>query len=413
MSNSTLKNKYRDILKDSFPMDMEIRLGSQEPLRYEKVTWNIDGEERGLRYGENPHQPAALYRLVNGNLVLGDVRAVGPEVELTSSAKLLKSGKHPGMINITDVDAALNILRYFGEKPVTVIVKHNNPSGVARRQDLTESYLAAYMADPIAAFGGVVALNRELDAETAREICARYTEVVVAPAYSSRALREFEKKKNLRIMEIRNMDRLRELTARPSLDFTSLIDGGLVLQWAYRTSILTRGDFLPALAEYKGVEYRVERQPTETELEDMLFGWQVEAGVTSNSVLYVKNDTTVGIGTGEQDRVGCARIARDKAYEKCRERISLMDFHKSYSHLEEGEKERVDLFVTEEHGGIKGGVMVSDGFFPFRDGVEVGLKEGVTAVLQPGGSLRDFESIQACNEYGAAMMFTGERSFRH
>jgi phosphoribosylaminoimidazolecarboxamide formyltransferase/IMP cyclohydrolase len=180
MSNSTLKNKYRDILKDSFPMDMEIRLGSQEPLRYEKVTWNIDGEERGLRYGENPHQPAALYRLVNGNLVLGDVRAVGPEVELTSSAKLLKSGKHPGMINITDVDAALNILRYFGEKPVTVIVKHNNPSGVARRQDLTESYLAAYMADPIAAFGGVVALNRELDAETAREICARYTEVVVA-----------------------------------------------------------------------------------------------------------------------------------------------------------------------------------------------------------------------------------------
>jgi phosphoribosylaminoimidazolecarboxamide formyltransferase/IMP cyclohydrolase len=413
MSNSTLKNKYRDILKDSFPMDMEIRLGSQEPLRYEKVTWNIDGEERGLRYGENPHQPAALYRLVNGNLVLGDVRAVGPEVELTSSAKLLKSGKHPGMINITDVDAALNILRYFGEKPVTVIVKHNNPSGVARRQDLTESYLAAYMADPIAAFGGVVALNRELDAETAREICARYTEVVVAPAYSSRALREFEKKKNLRIMEIRNMDRLRELTARPSLDFTSLIDGGLVLQWAYRTSILTRGDFLPALAEYKGVEYRVERQPTETELEDMLFGWQVEAGVTSNSVLYVKNDTTVGIGTGEQDRVGCARIARDKAYEKCRERISLMDFHKSYSHLEEGEKERVDLFVTEEHGGIKGGVMVSDGFFPFRDGVEVGLKEGVTAVVQPGGSLRDFESIQACNEYGAAMMFTGERSFRH
>jgi phosphoribosylaminoimidazolecarboxamide formyltransferase/IMP cyclohydrolase len=413
MSNSTLKNKYRDILKDSFPMDMEIRLGSQEPLRYEKVTWNIDGEERGLRYGENPHQPAALYRLVNGNLVLGDVRAVGPEVELTSSAKLLKSGKHPGMINITDVDAALNILRYFGEKPVTVIVKHNNPSGVARRQDLTESYLAAYMADPIAAFGGVVALNRELDAETAREICARYTEVVVAPAYSSRALREFEKKKNLRIMEIRNMDRLRELTARPSLDFTSLIDGGLVLQWAYRTSILTRGDFLPALAEYKGVEYRVERQPTETELEDMLFGWQVEAGVTSNSVLYVKNDTTVGIGTGEQDRVGCARIARDKAYEKCRERISLMDFHKSYSHLEEGEKERVDLFVTEEHGGIKGGVMVSDGFFPFRDGVEVGLKEGVTAVVQPGGSLRDFESIQACNEYGAAIMFTGERSFRH
>lgn len=413
MSSSNLKKQYKNILEDSFPPEMEIRLGNYAPLRYEKVTWNIAGEEKGLRYGENPHQPAALYRLVNGNLVLGDVQAVGPEVALTSSAKLLKSGKHPGMINITDVDAALNILRYFEEKPVTVIVKHNNPSGVARRDDLTESYLSAFMADPVAAFGSVVAMNREVDVETAREICKRYTEVVVAPAFTSGALEEFDKKKNIRIMEIRNIERLRELTARPALDFTSLIDGGIILQWAYRTSVASAEDFLPAETEYKGQNYRAERTPTATEMEDMLFGWQVEAGVTSNSVLYVKNGTTVGIGTGEQDRVGCARIARDKAYEKCRERRSLLDFGKNYAELSGKERENVDGYVSGAHGDIKGAVMISDGFFPFRDGVEVGLKEGVAAVVQPGGSLRDFESIQACNEYSAAMLFTGERSFRH
>lgn len=416
MKSNQLKQQYRDILGDNFPKKMEIRFGEEsydQALQFEKVTWNIDGEEKGLRYGENPHQAAALYRLVNGNLVLGDVKSVSPDIVLASGAELRKSGKHPGMINITDVDSALNILRYLGDLPSAVIMKHNNPSGAAQRDELAEAYVAAFMADPIAAFGGVVALNREVDVETAKEITARYTEVVAAPGFSEGAMAEFEKKKNIRIMEIGNISRLQEYTSMPHIDFHSLMDGGLILQWSYQTRVQTVEDFLPAETEYKGEKFSMDRQPSSEELEDLLFGWRVEAGVTSNSVLYVKNKTTVGIGTGEQDRVGCAQIARDKAYQKCLQRRALLDYGKGFAELSEAQQTPVQEYTASERGDIRNSVMISDGFFPFRDGVEVGLREGVRAVAQPGGSIRDFESIQACNEYGAAMVFTGERSFRH
>ncbi len=416
MSSKNLKQQYRRLLEDNFPGTMEISFGEstfKQTLRFEKVTWNIENEEKGLRYGENPHQPAALYRLVNGNLVLGDVKAITPDSALVSAAQLKKSGKHPGMINITDVDSALNILRYLPEEPATVIIKHNNPCGVAQRPDLSESYVAAFMADPIAAFGGVVAVNREIDHATAQEILKHYTEVIVAPSYTDSAMELFEKKKNLRIMEIGDISRLQELTAAPHIDFHSLIDGGLIVQWSYETRIATVDDFLPAETEYKGSSYKVKREPTEKEFQDLLFGWQVESGVTSNSVLYVKDKTTVGIGTGEQDRVGCAEIARDKAYAKCAQRRSLLQYGSNYVDIDESKQKEIDLYVQEQKGDILGGVMVSDGFFPFRDGIEVGLKAGVTAVVQPGGSVRDFESVEACNDYNAAMVFTGERSFRH
>src|SRR6056297_530699 len=416
MTSRNLTQQYHELNADNFPQTMKISFGEDsylQTLQFEKVTWSIGGEEKGLRYGENPHQSAALYRLLNGNLVLGDVEAVSADSALVSAAQLRKSGKHPGMINITDVDSALSILRYFPERPTAVIIKHNNPCGVAQRDSLAESYTQAFMADPVAAFGGVVALNREVDAATAKEINRHYTEVVVAPSYTDEAMQLFEKKKNLRIMEIKNIERLQQLTAAPHIDFHSLIDGGLVLQWSYTTRIMTTADFLPAETEYKGRQYRVNRTPTEAELQDLLFGWQVESGVTSNSVLYVKDRMTVGIGTGEQDRVGCAEIARDKAYAKSRARVALSQFESSYQELSTSQQEEIDRYLSEFHGDIKGSVMVSDGFFPFRDGVEVGLREGVTAVVQPGGSLRDFESIEACNEFDAAMVFTGERSFRH
>lgn len=416
MNNRNLKQQYRELQEDNFPDTMEISFGEdsyRQSLKFEKVTWTIEGEKKGLRYGENPHQRAAQYRLVNGNIVLGDVESVTPESALVSAAVLKKSGKHPGMINITDVDSALNILRYFPDDPATVIIKHNNPCGVAQRADLSESYYDAFMADPIAAFGGVVAVNREVDKATAEEITSHYTEVVAAPSYSPEAMAVLEKKKNLRIMEIRNIERLQQLTAAPHIDFHSLIDGGLIVQWSYATRILTEQDFLPAETDYKGQHYQVNRAPTRTELQDLLFGWQVESGVTSNSVLYVKNRTTVGIGTGEQDRVGCAEIARDKAYAKTRQRVSLARFNTPYRDLDASQREEIDRYIQAHNGDIRGAVMVSDGFFPFRDGIEVGLREGVTAVVQPGGSLRDFESIEACNEFDAAMVFTGERSFRH
>ncbi|MFZ5563467.1 MAG: IMP cyclohydrolase, partial [Thermodesulfobacteriota bacterium] len=181
-----IKKSYTTIMDDHFPPRMEITFADgkrRQTLFFEKATWTIDGVEKGLRYGENPGQEAALYRLVNGNLVLGDTKTIAPGRYLASDVELLQSGKHPGKTNITDTDNALNILRYFGDKPTAVIVKHNNPCGVARAACLEEAFAKANMADRIAAFGGCIALNRAVDRPTAEAISAQYAEVVVAPDF--------------------------------------------------------------------------------------------------------------------------------------------------------------------------------------------------------------------------------------
>ncbi|MFW6329310.1 MAG: IMP cyclohydrolase [Alkalispirochaetaceae bacterium] len=407
---------YRSFQSDQFPNHLEIsfRDGSfRQTLIYEKVTWEVEGQRRGLRYGENPDQPAALYRMVNGNLCLGEVECIEAGNWLASDAELLQSGKHPGKINITDADAALNILRYLSDEPAAVIVKHNNPSGVALRPTPEEAYLTAFWADPIAAFGGTVALNRPVDLSTAEAISERYVEVICAPEYEQGVLDQLKKRKNLRIMRIANMDRLRQYVGRRALDLKSLIDGGLVCQWSYVPRQLTPADLLPASAEYGGKRFAIERPPTESEKLDMIFGWYVESGVTSNSVIYVKDRATVSIGTGEQDRVGVAEIARDKAFRKLGERIAQDEFGRSLRELSIEERSAVEASVESRNGGLAGSTMISDGFFPFRDGVDVGLRVGVSSVVQPGGSIRDFESIEACNEYRATMVFTGQRSFKH
>jgi phosphoribosylaminoimidazolecarboxamide formyltransferase/IMP cyclohydrolase len=417
MAAPDLKSAYRRIMDDHFPDRMEISFvsgASRQTLVYEKATWVIDGEDKGLRYGENPGQEAALYRLVNGNLVLGEVMTVAPGRHLASDIELLQSGKHPGKINITDADNALAILRYFSGTPFAVIVKHNNPCGAAKGRTLAEAYHKAHMADRLAAFGGAIALNREVDRETAELIAESYAEVVVAPEFAPGVMDVFAKWKNLRVMRIAAMAKLESFIGASYVDFKSLIDGGIIAQTPYVPKTLTTADFLPAQATYKGKDYRVSRVPTERELDDLLFGWLVEAGVTSNSVLYVKDGATVGIGTGEQDRVGVAEIARDKAYRKLADRIAWESFHVPYNTLDKPEaRAEIDREVARQKGGIAGSCMVSDGFFPFRDGVEVGIREGVTAVVQPGGSDRDFETIEACNEAGVAMVYTGQRSFKH
>lgn len=408
---------YQTIQHDPFPHDMEIIFGTGEQrqhLRYEKVTWDIGDSREGLRYGENPDQPAALYRPIHGNLVLGEVTHLQPGQFLASDAELLQSGKHPGKINITDTDAALNILRYFTDSPACVIVKHNNPSGVALGTSQTDAYLRALEADRIAAFGGVIALNGTVDRETAELITAYYAEVVVAPDYSSGALDVFRTKKNMRILQIRRMERLQDFVHAPVVEFRTLIDGGVVTQWSYQPRVLEDQDLCAAHVMWKDREYRITREPTPEEKRDMHFGWLVESGVTSNSVIYVKDRQTVAIGTGEQDRVGVARIARDKAYWKLADRIAREDCGRGIEELATPEEQSPYLAAArEQHGGLAGSVMVSDAFFPFRDGADVGLREGVSAVLQPGGSVRDHEVIEACNEYGATMVFTGQRSFRH
>ncbi len=417
MSEQDLKAAYKTVMDDHFTPGMEISFidgDKRQTLIYEKVSWLIDGVQKGLRYGENPGQEAALFKLVNGNLSLGDVECIQPGKYLASDVELLQSGKHPGKTNITDADNALNILRYLMDTPCAVVMKHNNPCGVAKADSLVDAYDKANMADRLAAFGGAIALNREVDTDTADLIAGNYAEVVIAPDFAPGVMDILGKRKNLRVMRINNMERLAEYDGARFVDLKSLMDGGMVAQWSFVPEARTTDDLMPASATYKGEEYKIKRLPTEREYDDLLFGWLVEAGVTSNSVLYVKNGVTVGIGTGEQDRVGVAEIARDKAYRKLADRLCWEAHATPYNSLEDADaKAEIDREVQNQRGGLPGSCMVSDAFFPFRDGAEVGIKEGVTAIVQPGGSARDHESIEACNEANVSMVYTGQRSFKH
>ena len=411
-----LKKAYRTIMDDHFPNTMEISFvfdDHRSTLIYEKLSWEIDGVLKGLRYGENPGQEAALYKLINGNLTLGDVTTITPGRYLVSDAELLQFGKHPGKINLTDADNALNILRYLPNHPAAAVMKHNNPAGVAISDSISDAYIKADLADHIAAFGGCVGLNRSVDKATAEAISEQYAEVVVAPDYEPGTVEILARRKNLRVMRIRNIERLESFRSDRFVDFKSLIDGAVITQLSFLPSTTTAENLLPAVTTRKGVTYKVNREPTAQEIDDMIFGWLVEAGVSSNSVLYAKDGVTVGIGAGEQDRVGVAVIARDKAYRNLKEGLAYKTHKSAYRFLDADQQAEINAEVAAVNGGLKGAVMVSDAFFPFRDGVDVGLKEGVTAVIQPGGSLRDFEVIEAVNEYGAAMVYTGQRSFKH
>jgi len=412
-----LKKMYRTLVDEHFPSRMEVHFvegDTRQTLIYEKVLWTVDEVARGLRYGENPGQEAALYRLVNGNLVLGETRSIRPGRYLVSDMELLQSGKHPGKTNLTDADNALNILRYFTERPTAVIVKHNNPCAVAQADTPEAAYERANMADRVAAFGGCIALNRPVDKATAQAVAAQYAEVIVAPDFEEGAFGLLASRKNLRVIRIDNMTRLTSYVGERVVEFKTLMDGGIVAQWSFVPRTLKKEDCLPAECTHGGKTYRVARQPTADEYADMLFGWLVESGITSNSVIYVKDRVTVGIGTGEQDRVGVAEIARDKAYRKLADRYCFEELRIGFNDLKDLERRRsIEERVRRENGGLRGAAMVSDAFFPFRDGVDVGLREGVRAVIQPGGSENDYQAIEACNEAGAAMVFTGQRSFKH
>ena len=429
-----LKEAYKTIEADHFAPALEISFidgDSRQTLRYEKVTWNIGGEEKGLRYGENPGQEAALYKLVNGNLVLGDVAMLGPNQPLASIPELLQSGKHPGKTNVTDADNALNILRYLMDKPCAVIVKHNNPCGVAVGSTLAEAYFRANKADRLAAFGGCIALNRDCDMETAKLIIENYAEVVVAPDFAPGVMDLFATKKNLRVFRIRNMARLTDFVAKHVIDFKSLIDGGLVAQTSFCANARKPEDFMPAYCNRKITdkatgavtfeEHKIKRLPTAKEYEDLVFGWLADAD--RHAVLHVEHGVgrDAGIGTGEQDRVGVAEIARDKAYTKHADWISWEKYQLPYNDLrlkfgeDDGAKKQAEIMeqTRAEKGGLPGCAMVSDAFFPFRDGAEVGIREGITSIVQPGGAIRDWDVIDCCNDAGVAMVFTGQRSFRH
>ncbi|MDR1079902.1 MAG: IMP cyclohydrolase [Deltaproteobacteria bacterium] len=429
-------SQYRQVLTDSFPPEITIDVGGTV-LVYRKEIYTLrDGEggERtdGLRYGENPGQEAALYRLVNGNLVLAGVEWVGPGLPLVSglsemdpkTSMMYGCRKHPSKTNLTDVDSALNALRYMEGAPAAVVVKHNNPSGAAMDRDLSEAFRKAYDGDAVAAFGGAAVVNRPLDKKTAEMMNSKYLEVVAAPDFEEGAVGILTAKPDLRIFRIKNIGRLNELAHKRFLDIKSLIDGGIVLQQSPDNRILTPDDFLPAECEYRGTVYRSERAPDRRELGDLCFGWAVEQAVVSNSVLFVKDGATVAIAGGQQDRVGVVEIAVFKARRNYAELLCWKKHGMLTGDLVKKAKESPALLkdleafraeAAEARGGLPGSVLVSDAFFPFRDALDAAISEGITAVAHPGGAIRDYESLMAANEASpkVAMVFTGQRAFKH
>jgi len=304
-----------------------------------------------MRYGENPHQCAAFYR-----------EATQREVGISAAEQL--QGKALSYNNVADTDAALECVKTF-EDPACVIVKHANPCGVAVAEDLLTAYDLAFHTDTESAFGGIIAFNRELDGATAAAIVERqFVEVIIAPEVSQEAIAAVAAKENVRLLRTGQWGP--PTTAR---DFKR-VNGGLLIQ--------DRDDGMVARDELTVVS---ERQPTEEEWGDLLFAWRVAKFVKSNAIVYAAKQRTIGVGAGQMSRVNSARIAAIKA----------------------------------EHAGleVRGAVMASDAFFPFRDGIDNAAERGIAAVIQPGGSMRDEEVINAANEAGMAMVFTGMRHFRH
>ncbi len=423
---SDLKAMYRQIVADGFPDTMTITLG-ETVLKYRKRVWNVGGEVRGLRYGENPDQPAALYELVEGESEVAGKSWRKPGQGIVSAlteGQMIQAGKHPGKTNLTDVDNAANILQYLTGRPAAAILKHNNPCGAAWADSLHDALERAFWCDRIAAFGGAVVVNRPLDRATAELIASQYFEVVAAPDFEEGVVDIISARRNLRILHLPGLGRLEELCGTPFLDIKSLTDGGLVIQQSFVNRIRGVDDFIPASGTGKDGVTATSRRATARELEDLLFAWAVEAGVTSNSVIFARDGATVAIGTGEQDRVGCVELAIHKAYTKHADVLAFRRCGLSLYELQQkaladaasaGMLEEINERTREERGGLPGSVLVSDGFFPFRDGVDTAIAQGVTAIAQPGGSLRDYEVVAACNEASpqVAMVFTGQRSFKH
>jgi phosphoribosylaminoimidazolecarboxamide formyltransferase/IMP cyclohydrolase len=308
-----------------------------------RMSWTI-GKIADLRYGENPHQKAALYRMAQSGGI--------------ANAEVL-SGKEMSFNNYVDADAAWNLVSDFDET-ACAIIKHTNPAGVGLGETPAKAYTKALATDPVSAFGGIVAFNRNVDAEAAQEVVKIFTEVVIAPEYDAAALEILHAKKNLRVL------RLREQRGGPKLEFRQ-ISGGMLVQTADDHMI-----------DPMSLRVVTARPPTDEELRALLFAWIVCKHTKSNAIVYARDGQTVGVGAGQMSRVDSVKIGAMRA----------------------------QLLVT-------GSVLASDAFFPFRDGIDEAARHGITAVIQPGGSVRDEEVIAAANEHDLAMVFTGVRHFKH
>jgi len=307
-----------------------------------------------LRYGENPHQKAAFYRLADATAG-------------TIAGASLRQGKALSYNNVMDADAALACVRQF-DQPACVIVKHANPCGVAVAANQLDAYEKAYVTDPTSAFGGIIAFNQPLDEKVAAQIINRqFVEVIVSPGVSAEALKVLAEKPNVRVLDCQSM--MSTLSSADTMQFRP-VSGGLLVQEDDRLNV-----------DINSLKVVSQRAPTDKELQDLLFTWRVAKFVKSNAIVYGRDSATVGVGAGQMSRVYSARIAGIKA--------------------------------SDENLEVKGAVMASDAFFPFRDGIDNAASAGIAAVIQPGGSRNDAEVIAAADEHGMAMVFTGVRHFRH
>ncbi len=320
------------------------KVGEERP---EKLTVTFE-KVQDLRYGENPHQQAAFYQHPL------------PSAGNVARAEQLH-GKELSYNNINDADAALAIVKEF-EEPAVVAVKHTNPCGVGIGADIAEAYQKAYEADPVSIFGGIIAANRTIDRKTAEAMKDIFLEIIMAPDFTEEALEVLKQKKNLRLLKLGDWQR----DVKPQPRYTS-VEGGLLVQ---------DSDLKQVTADELKVV--TERQPSEEELKQLMFAWKVVKHVKSNAIVLGKENQTIGVGAGQMNRVGAARIAIEHAGERSR-----------------------------------GAVLASDAFFPMPDTVEEAGKAGITAIIQPGGSIRDEDSIAMANKYGIAMVFTGNRHFKH
>lgn len=302
-----------------------------------------------MRYGENPHQKAVFYR------------ETGTCTGCITSAEQLH-GKELSFNNINDTNGALELLKEYDE-PTVVAVKHANPCGVGSADSIYEAYMKAYEADPVSIFGGIIAANREIDSKTAVEINKIFVEIVIAPSFTQEALEILTQKKNIRLLKLADISRK---LPEGALDMKK-VSGGLLVQ-----------DIDNELYNESDIKVVTKKQPTAEELETMKFAMKVVKHTKSNAIVIARSKQTVGIGPGQMNRITAAKLAIDYGQEKCR-----------------------------------GAVMASDAFFPFPDCVEAAHKAGIAAIIQPGGSVKDQESIEACDRYGIAMVFTGVRHFKH
>lgn len=384
-----MKRKYRTVVEGDFSDQLTIELTKE-------------GE---LRYGENPNQSAAMYRLKGTNL------------SALTNIRLAKSGKGGlSATNFMDVTRAMEVLKFF-DPPAVSVMKHLVPSGFSRQykeNSLDDIYKRARDTDARSAFGSIVVLNRPVDKVTAEEIMSSYVEGVAAPEFEEGSMDILKRKKDIRAILYSNLDKLPRFQGDDTAGAYHIIGlptGRVLVQKPYLSSIKGPENLIldPLVRKKDKISgetenFVVERDPTEQELEDLLTAWYVNLGVRSNGIVFVKNGTTLAVGTGQQERVGAVEQAITKSYQKAMDREGI-------------EYDPVKGILNLDHeivvNPLEGAVISSDAFFPFRDSIDTVAKQGVTAVIQPGGSVRDYEVIQAVNEHNMAMVYTLERCFGH